>query len=163
MLQSILSLFREILNVLTSIGLAGLLGIWGAILSTCLAYVKFLEFRRERPQLSTTYSFISDPNHGNQVIIQNSSKTPVIISHWELIWQKKRLFKTEATETIDYGYLDDRRDIIIGAHDTHTLTFQEQDHFQWGYKTAEKGILYLQLHIAGRAKPVMLKVYDPIA
>ena len=79
------------------------------------------------------------------------------------MWRKRRLFRSAVTEDIDYGCSEDRREIIIGAHDTHMLIFDEQYFFEWGYKTAKKGKLYLRLHVAGRAKPVMLEVYDPRA
>lgn len=84
-----------------------------------------------------------------------------MISHWDLIWRKKRLFATETTETLDNGHPGDRRDINIGAYDARTLIFTEQDYFEWGYKTSKKGKLYLELHIVGRAKPVILEVYNP--
>jgi hypothetical protein len=67
-------------------------------------------------------------------------KTPVIISYWDLKWRKKRLFKTtEMTETIDYGYPEDARNINIDAHDTYALNFTEQDYFSWGFESAKKG------------------------
>lgn len=117
MTQPDLSLIQEVLDTIKSIGLTGILGIWGAIISTGLCSLKLLDLWRERLQLSTTYNF-SDPDHGgNEIIIQNPSKPPVMISDWELIWRKKRLFATETTETLDYGHPDDRRDINIGAYD----------------------------------------------
>jgi hypothetical protein len=154
------SIIHKFSDTIRSVGLTGFLGVWGGVLSTCLASIKFLEFRRERLRLSTTYSF-SDAEHGNEIVIQNPSKMPVIISHWELMWRKRRLFRSVVTEDIDYGFPEDRREIIIAAHDTHALVFGEEDHFSWGYKTVKKGKLYIRLHIAGRAKPIVLEVYDP--
>jgi hypothetical protein len=154
------SIIQTVFDTARSVSLTGFLGVWGGVLSTCLAYIKFLEFRRERLRLSTTYSF-SDAEHGNEVVIQNPSKMPVIISHWELQWRKRRLFRSVVTQEIDYGFPEDRREIIIAAHDTHTLVLGEQDHFAWGYQTVKNGELYIRLHITGRAKPIMLEVYDP--
>lgn len=149
MTQPTLSIIQEVLDTIKSIGLTGFLGIWGAIISTGLGSLKLLELWRERLQLSTTYYF-TDQDHGNEIIIQNPSKTPVMISYWDLIWQKKRLFATETTEILDCGYPEGSRDINIGAYDTRTLSL---DYFEWGYKSSKKGKLYLKLHIVGHAKP----------
>jgi hypothetical protein len=54
-----------------------ILAIWGSILSTGLAGIKILEIWRERLLLSTSYSFSA---HKNEIIIENPSKTPVMIS-----------------------------------------------------------------------------------
>lgn len=155
-----LPIIQKIFDAVRSINLTGLIGIWGAILSTGLAYVKFLEFRRERLRLSTTYN-LADAEHGNEIVIQNLSKTPVIISHWTLNWRKRRLFRPTVTRNVDYGFSGERREIIVPANDTRTLTFVEDSYFDWGQKTIRHGKLYLDLNIAGRAKPMMLAVYDP--
>ena len=136
------------------------LAIWGAILSTGLAGIKILEVWRERLRLSTSYSF-SSPDYGkrNEIIIENPSKTPVMICYWELLWQRRRLLKLETVNGRfpQKGYCN----ITIGAHARHTLEFTEQEYFDWGRAAVKMGKLYLKLHIAGRRNPVLLKVYEP--
>jgi hypothetical protein len=69
---------------------------WGAILSTALAGIKISEVWRERVRLSTSYSFSnSDYRKTNEIIIENPSKTPVMISYWELLWRSRRFLKME--------------------------------------------------------------------
>jgi hypothetical protein len=136
------------------------LGIWGAILSTALAGIKILEVWRERLRLSTSWSF-SNPDYckRNEIVIENPSKTPVMISNWELLWRRRRVFKCEITggRFLQEGYYN----ITIAAHGRHTLEFTGQEYFDWGRATVKMGKLYLNLYVVGRRSPVLLKVYDP--
>ena len=161
MTQPSLPIFQEIVDTMKSTSLTGTLGIWGALISTVLLVIKIIEMWRERLHLSASYRFSDRDHGGNEIIIQNPSKTPVLISHWELLWRKRRPFRTETTQTLDYGFPEDRRDITIAAHSTYTLRFTEQNYFEWGCKTRDKGILYIELHIVGRKIPLLLHIYDP--
>ena len=136
-----------------------ILGIWGAGVSTSLAGIKILEVWRERLRLSTSYSFSHRDHGGNEIIIENPSKTPVMISYWELLWRRRRYLKLEITggRFPQEGYCN----ITIGAHARHTLEFAEQEYFDSGHAAIKMGKLYLKLYIVGRSKPVLLKVYDP--
>jgi hypothetical protein len=136
-----------------------ILAIWGALLSTGLAGIKILEVWRERLRLSTSYSFSHPDYGGNEIVIENPSKTPVMISYWELLWRRRRYLKLETTN--GRFPLEGYCNITIGAHTRHTLEFTEQEYFDWGHATIKMGKLYLKLHIVGRSKPVLLKVYDP--
>ena len=82
-----------------------------------------------------------------------------MISYWELIWRRRRHLKFETTpgRFPQEGYSS----ITIGAHERHTLEFVEEEYFDWGPTTAKMGKLYLKLHIVGRRRPVLLKVYHP--
>ena len=134
-----------------------LLAIWGAVLSTVLASLKILEIRREWPRVTTSYS-MSDAEHGgNEVIIENASKTPIMISYWELLLQKRKFLRRETLNGRfpDEGYCN----ITIAAHSRHTLHFKDQQSFPWGQSTLDGSVWYLKLHIVGRSKPICLKVY----
>lgn len=135
------------------------LAIWGAILSTGLAAIKAWEVWRQRIRLTTSYSFASDPDEGNDVIIENPSNTPVMISYWELLWVRRKCVRT----TINYGEFPDEGycNITVGPHSRHVLSFKDQHHFMQGHPAARKGKLYLRLHVVGRRRPVWLYVYNP--
>ena len=143
----------------TQQAISTILAIWGAILSTGLVGMKILEIWRERPRLSTSYSFASPGWGDNEIIIENPSKTPVIISYWELLWLKRRYLRLQTNHGTfpNEGYCN----ITIGAHSRHTLVFSEQEYFDAHQTTADFGNIYLRLHVVGRRKPILLKVYEP--
>jgi hypothetical protein len=132
---------------------------WGAALSTGLAAIKIFEVWRERPRLTTSYSFSSHPDYGeNEIIIENPTKTPVMISYWELLWLKRRW----PMRNVRYGRFPDDGycNITIGAHSRHNLKFTESEYFSASRTVKEFGAIYLRLHVVWRRKPMLLKVYD---
>ncbi len=135
------------------------LAIWGAALSTVLAATKLWEVWKKRFRLSTTYSFSSHPEEGHEIIIENISKTPLMLSYWELLWVKGPWWRSRVTDEKypDEGYCG----VTINPHSRHVLKFEGLEKFSWGKKAEAKGVLYLKLHAAGRRRPLWLKVYDP--
>lgn len=135
------------------------LAIWGAILSTGLAAIKVLEVWQQRMRLTTSYCFTSDPEQGNNIVIENPSKTPVMISYWELLWVRRSFFRIVVNdgEFPDEGYCN----ITIGPHSRHVLNFRDQHHFAMGRLSSRKEKLYLKLYVVGRRRPVWLQVYNP--
>lgn len=67
-----------------------ILAAWGALISTALALIKINEFYGDRPRIVTSYSFGSDPETGNEIILQNPTKTPVMVTYWEVLLKKAR-------------------------------------------------------------------------
>lgn len=137
-----------------------ILAIWASLVSTMLAGIKILEVWRDRLQLTTSRNFAAPGHGGNEIIIENPSKTPVMISYWELLWIKQRHLRKETTGgrfPPDEGYCS----ITILGHGRHVLTFDDAEYFDWGQSTTSKGKLYLKLHIVGRRRPLTLQVYDP--
>ena len=130
------------------------LSIWAALLSTILAVIKVWETWQKRMRLQTGYNFTSDPDIGNEVIIQNPSDTPVMISYWELLWARRSWPKLRSTN----GRFPDegRCDITIAPHSSHTLRFVGEDHWDGRPDGGQK--LFLRLHIVGR-RPVTMVVY----
>lgn len=136
------------------------LGLWGSVIATALAGIKLWEFYRDsRLGLTTSYSFTSLPEYGNEIIIENTSKTPALITYWELIWARRILWFNIfelGGEYPDEGYCD----ITIPAHARHMMPFREENHFKTkreidGHRVA----LYLKLYLAGKSRPVWLRVW----
>lgn len=130
--------------------------LWGAILSTLLAALKVWDAWKARTQIEVSYSFASDPEIGNEVIIRNLSNKPILITYWELFWQHRHWGKlvTENGTFPDYAF----KDIKLEAHSNMSIKLVGSDHFGWGSKSLEKNKIFLHLHIAGRNKPIRKKV-----
>ncbi|TIL40233.1 hypothetical protein [Mesorhizobium sp.] len=136
------------------------LGAWGALLATLLAALRFYEAWRARQRLQATHDFTSDPNIGNEVIVINISGTPVMVNYWVLEWSKRRWWrKRQVVSTIEPEH--GGGSFTISPHSRYALGFADADYFDWGYKTRPGQKLWIKLHIAGRRKPVLLKVFDP--
>jgi len=135
------------------------LGLWGSIVATALAGIKIWEFYRDtRLGITTSYSF-SDPERGNEIIIENTSKTPVLITYWELVWARRFMWLNLleiGEEYPDVGYCD----ITVPAHSRHVMEFKDQHYFQRKHKiSGQRVTLYLKLYIAGKAQPVWLRIW----
>lgn len=143
---------------LIAVGLAA----WGAMLSTLLAVVRIWETRREGLRLSASYGFHSDPDEGNEVIVLNTSKLPVMVSYWELVWGHYswgRFIIDE--EEWKFPLTPEDMDFTVPPHSKHALRFVGGEHFEWGPSSSKRGKIYLRLHIVGRHRRVTLLVYDP--
>lgn len=131
---------------------------WGAGLSTLLATVKLWELWRDRFRIEVGYDFTSSPEIGNEIHIRNLAGHPIILSFWELELSSRRWLprKTDSILFREPG----GGDIRVEPHSTHTLRFQEDQHFDWGYKMLKGRRIYIRLHIAGR-KSQRILVYPP--
>jgi hypothetical protein len=137
--------------------IGGVLAIWGALLSTVLAGVKLWEMHRARPRITTSYSLSAPDQGGNQIILENASSTPVMVSYWELHLRKRKGFRVETVSGRfpNEGYCN----ITIGAHSRHVLSFEDEEYFSWGVSEQDGAVWWLKLHIVGRGRPVWLRVY----
>lgn len=136
------------------------LALWGTVVSTFLACVKLWELSRERPRLTTSYSSSSSPDYGdNQIMVHNTSKTPALITWWELTWADRRCgwtFFDRMEAHPDEGYCN----IVVPAHSTYKFDFSGEDHFQT--RTEVEGhvvSLYLRVFLAGRKSALWLRVW----
>jgi hypothetical protein len=84
-----------------------LLAVWSTVLSTALAGLKIWEVSRDRLRLTATYVFSVRPEDGNEVIIQNVSKTPALITYRELMWAHRRLGRTVFERMAGYPHGSD--------------------------------------------------------
>lgn len=130
---------------------------WGALLSTLLAIIKFIEFWRNRFQIDIGFLFTGSPYQGNNIYVRNLTPYPVILGHWEVlrgsgIWPFRN-FKT----LVDPG--EDPHDIRIDGYSSKKFTFTDENHFAWGHKALGKDKIFIRLYIAGRKRPTLKKVY----
>ena len=134
-----------------------IIALWGAGLSTTLAFIKIWEVWSSRRRIEVSYGFVGIPEVGNDIIIRNLSDKPMIVTYWELLFcERKSLkwipYKNENPE-------EDTQDLCIAAHSSETLHFRDQYYFEWGHKALGGKRLYLKLHIAGRRKALKRLVY----
>lgn len=137
-----------------------MLALWGTLVSTFLASIKIWEISRERLRLTTSYSFSTSPEHGNQVMIQNTSKTPALITYWELMWANRHFgwtfFDRMAAAYSEMGHCN----IIVAAHSIYTLEFFGAEHFKTQDKIEGHTVeLYLRVYLAGRESAIWLPVW----
>ncbi|MGA4246943.1 hypothetical protein ACI2VH_13885 [Ralstonia nicotianae] len=102
------------------------------------------------------YNFASNAEVGNEIYIRNLARHAIILSFWELQYRSGR-WPREKVEAFIYAD-HDTGDIRIEPHSSCTLSFQEEQHFDWGHKALKGRHIYIVLHIAGR-KPQRLLVY----
>ena len=135
---------------------------WGAILSTILVIIKFLEMylNRSRIELEVDYLFTGDPHEGNYVTIRNLTDTPIIITFWQLIWMRRHWYwwkwKQDRSIDCDPPFFND---IKIKGYSQYELNFSGGDHFEYSKKSLGKNEIYLSLNLAGRSKPIVKKVF----
>ena len=133
------------------------LAVWGAVLSTLLAGIKLWEIWRARERIEIGYSFTSDENIGNDVMVRNLSATPLLITYWELVWRKRQFVGWK--ESYIVGPEEDNQDLKVNAHSSIRLHFTEQKHFSTSYAELSGRQIFIRLYIAGRSRPTLRKVY----
>lgn len=131
---------------------------WGAALSTLLGMVQLWGIWSDRFRLDTSYNFCGDPQRGNQILIRNLSGRPIILGHWELLYGS-RLWPFRKFEFLQLPGQDEFGDQRIEPQDTLTLTFADEDHFDWGHKTLGGRSIYIRLHFAGRRRSTLRRIY----
>lgn len=129
---------------------------WGAILSTLLALIKLFEMWRDRFRIETGFTFNSDPEIGNEIIVRNLSGKPIILIHWELLygtgkWPFMKLEEFNSTEPYE-------NDVRIDGHSSHAFTFSENNYFGWSKDSLKNRKIYMYLYIAGK-RPLLRKIY----
>ena len=141
----------------TALG-ANFIAWWGAVLSTLLVLVKFLEILRDRFRIETGYNFTGDPETGNEIIIRNLTNRPFILAHWELLygsghWPFRRFTEMRSAE-------HDEGDHRIEPQSTFTLRFLEENFFDWGVHSLKGRTIFIRLRVAGRGS-LLRQVYAP--
>jgi hypothetical protein len=123
-----------------------------------LGLVKLWEaFWKDRIQLRSTHNFSTQEGWVDTITVVNLSSVPIQVSHWELAW-KPRHFRWR-TSTIDVTPREGLSSMFtIGARDSHTIWFEADSKFDWGYPIASRRALFLTLHIFGRRCPKALKI-----
>jgi hypothetical protein len=141
--------------VIESLDLKDLMAVWGGLLSTGLAVIKFFEWWRDRDRLDISFGS-SSVEHGNQIQIRNLSNRPIIVKHWELFFafDPKGKRDCELVESADF----DDSDLTIAAHTSKQWNFCEGKYFSTSDKHLRGRSIYLRLCIAGR-KDLTTRLY----
>lgn len=135
-----------------------IIAVWGAVLSTVLGSIKIWEVYQSRPQVSVSYLVTSDPEHENEIFVENTSATPLMITYWELELRERKFLLWNSVVNGRYpdgGYYH----TTVEAFGRHTLRFGDDEWFSTSGLKKKKQAWHLKLHIAGRHKSVDLLVY----
>ena len=127
-----------------------LLSLWGAVLSTTLAFLKLRELWNQRFKIKTNHVFRSDPYEGNEIHIQNLSSKPVLLEYMVLFYKKGSWWKTEKKRI--WSPEDSILNFKIEPFSAKSFNFTEFEHFSWKGKT-----IYAKLSFAGR-KEIVKKI-----
>lgn len=141
-----------------SLQIKDVVAIWGAGLSTLLACVKLWELWKSRSRIEVSYNFTGTEDIGNEIILRNLSATPLLITWWDLLWQHRRWLRWNESKRISPDEFFE--DLVLNGHSSSRLSFQGPTYFDWDYGSLGRDSIYIRLHIAGRSKPVLVKVYD---
>ena len=132
------------------------LALWGALLSTLLVIVTFVDFWRRRFRISTTYAF-ADITRGNQILVTNLSGQPTTLVGWELLWLSRRWPRPKQSRApISPGA--DTSCVVIKPGESYCLWFEGADYFDWGVNALKDDAIYLRVHFAGR-RPRLRRIY----
>lgn len=135
------------------------IGVWGAFLATALAGVKLWEVFSDKPRLSADYSFSTDPQRANSIVLLNTAKTPALVNYWELTWAT-RLWRWTRFERFEEMPEDGRCDLTVPAHGRATITFEGQRWFATRDEIDGHRVkLFLKLYLAGRRWPVWVLIW----
>ena len=133
-----------------------LLALWGAVLSTILAFVKLWEVWSSRFRMNVSHNFTSCPHQGSAIFLRNLSGRPVIVEYWELFYGSGIWPFRKTSDIASSG--PDTKDQRIDSHSSKSLVFVGPDHFDWGVDALKGRKIYIRLHIAGR-RPTTKKVF----
>ncbi|SDE86792.1 hypothetical protein SAMN05216464_110117 [Mucilaginibacter pineti] len=102
------------------------IAIYGAAVSSLLAFVKFYELWRDRFRMET-YLNIDGPDQDKEIVFINLSSKPIYVKYIELFWAKSSPDEKNA-EIVNFD-----RDIGSGfqlaGHTTQKLAFTEANNF----------------------------------
>ena len=133
------------------------LAVWGAALSTFLAVLQARDAWRRRFRIDIGANLHSDPDYGNRVMVRNLGGYSIILTYWELVWLSGCWPFRKQTNSISPE--DQARDLNIEPGSGRELLFEGPNHFDWGVRALKGRRIYIRLHIAGRRRSVLRRVY----
>tara|TARA_R110000851_G_C13083120_1_gene565998 strand:- start:1265 stop:1684 length:420 start_codon:yes stop_codon:yes gene_type:complete len=136
---------------LPEITLPLILSLWGAVLSSILGLIKIKEAWSNRFKIEIISMFRSDPDYGNDIVIQNLSGKAVLLNYMELFY-KKDGFLPFKKEIELWSPEDELLNSKIESQSNKPFTFALGDHF-----TTESKTIYVRLYFAGN-KEIVKKV-----
>lgn len=136
---------------LPEITLPLILSLWGAVLSSILGLIKIKEAWSSRFKIEISSMLRSDPEYGNDIVIQNLSGKAVLLNYMELFYKKDGLlpFKKEIEL---WSPEDELLSSKIDSQSSKSFHFSRGDHFTTQGKT-----IYVRLYFAGN-KEIVKKV-----
>lgn len=136
----------------TKMTLPVVLSIWGATLSTLLAFIRVRDFVNNRFKVNITYLLRTDAGDGNDINVQNLSGKPVLLEYMEIFSTKRTgLFKKETKQlwSPEDAYLNLR----IDSCSSEKFCFRDADYFYWPNRN-----IFIRLYFAGKNRPLVKKV-----
>lgn len=139
----------------TNSTLTQVLALWGALLSTFLAGVKFWELWDKRLKINVSAVWTGSEEVGHTITIRNLSSFSVILAGWEVLYRQPHFFTSQEELVEESGF--DWNDITIKSASTFPLEFTGEYHFST-HKTLEGKSIYIKLYFAGyRAITYLIK------
>ena len=136
------------------------LAIWGAVLSSALAFIKIYETWINRNRFELDYIFRPEGLGGNTILVRNISSKKRTLSYW-LLQRRKRKFKIFwSTVNLDGPDDDEFCNIEIDRFSSYQLHFDNERYFSTHRKVWGRDQLFLKLYVVGRRLPVTLKVHS---
>jgi hypothetical protein len=116
------------------------LSIVGTAVAVVLAIIKAYEFFAGlRPRIKASVTLTGSEEVGNTIVLLNKSSVPANLAYFDLVWVKRRsLFGLPIPFTTKVVTEDSPIDppdgyyVTIPSHETHILSFTEENHFDWG-------------------------------
>ncbi len=128
--------------------------VWGACLATVHGASSLIRVLIDHPKVTVDTSMTSSTDVGNTVIIYNHSPRRINILGWN-IYYLKGWFKKKSGDIISTFEDGELMALGIEPYNSRRVDFKNQYHFSG---SITKGDLYIELHIAGRKSPVVLKL-----
>lgn len=131
-------------------------GNFALIISISLALLKFWEVIRDRLRIEAWHSsFYKD----DRIYLANPTRNTILITHWNLVWIKKRFFITIHKNEVSTNYDTDDCLIRIEPCNYADISFNEEYGINWTPK--EDNIdLCIELHIAGRKRSIRKTIHS---
>lgn len=128
-----------------SINLSEWLSLWGALLSTVLAFLKIKEEYNNWFRIGTSYVFCDDDKYGNDISIQNLSNTPVLLDYMVVYSIPKGFFSFFSSKDEIWSPEDEILNDRIEPQAAKIYHFVNFEHFDWKNKK-----IYVKLNFAGK-------------
>jgi hypothetical protein len=125
------------------------LSIYGAILSTALGIIRFLEWRRTRVRITVDRIWRDNSSGGNDLLIKNESTVPISIVNYDIVAAKSEGDDSSVTYLVETPV--SFRNIKVEGLSARELSFTNEEHFSIASK---HGKVFLRLWTVGRVKPL---------
>ena len=139
----------------SSLTLTQILAVWGALLSTFLAGVKFWELWNNRLKVDSYATWTGSEEEGHTITIRNLSHFPIMLVGWELFYRQQKFLipQDEIIERNDFDWSDN----TINPVSVFSLNFKGQDYFSIR-KTSEGNSIYIKLYFSGH-NAIIRRIY----